>query len=259
MTKLKRTFMAAAMTVPLALAACGGDNGDGDETTAAGGQSTLPQGSEPASLDPADFTAEIDNPYWPMAPGSRWVYRETDAKGAEQRVEVTVTDKTRKIANGVMARVVHDVVTEDGEPVEVTDDWYAQDSEGNVWYLGEDTAEYENGKVASREGSFEAGVDGAQPGIIMPANPEPGQAYRQEFLEGEAEDRAEVIALGEAVTTPFGEFSETVKTEDVNPLDDPPAVENKFYARDVGPVLVVGVGGSAEGSREELVSYTAGS
>jgi hypothetical protein len=236
------------------ITACGGNDGDG----LSGGQSTLPQGSEPVSLDPADFTTEITNPYWPMRPGSKWVYNETDAKGAEQRVEVTVTDQTRKIANGVTARVVHDVVSEDGKPVEVTDDWYAQDSQGNVWYLGEDTAEYENGKVVSREGSFEAGVDGAQPGIAVPANPEPGLSYRQEYLAGEAEDRAEVLALGEPVSVPFGEFTDTLKTEDVNPLDDPPAVENKFYARDVGPVLVLGVSGSAEGSREELASYTPG-
>ena len=96
-----------------------------------------------------------------MTPGSRWVYRETDSEGANQRVVVTVTNKTKKIANGIEARVVRDVVTEDGEFVEVTDDWYAQDSAGNIWYLGEDTTEYENGKPASKSGSFEAGVDGA--------------------------------------------------------------------------------------------------
>ena len=110
----------------------------------------LPQGSEPVDLDPADFTTQIDNPYWPMTPGSRWVYRETDTEGAKQRVVVTVTRQTKRIANGVEARVVHDVVTENGEPVEVTDDWYAQDADGNIWYLGEDTTEYENGKPVDR-------------------------------------------------------------------------------------------------------------
>jgi hypothetical protein len=151
------------------------------------------------------------------------------------------------------------VVTEDGEPVEVTDDWYAQDADGNVWYLGEDTTEYENGKPVSKEGSFEAGADGAEAGIIMPADPEPGLAYRQEYYESEAEDRAEVLALDAAVKVPFGSFTDVLQTEDTNPLEDPPDVEHKFFARGVGPVQVIGVSGAAEGSREELLSYSRGS
>jgi hypothetical protein len=262
MTKLKKIGMAALMSVSLALAACGGgddDNGNTGGTTQASSQSTLPApGPEPVDLNPADFTTEITNPYWPMTPGDRWVYKETDAEGNVMRDVVTVTNDTKRIANGVQARVVRDIVSEDGEPLEVTDDWYAQDKDGNVWYLGEDTAEYENGKVVTREGSFEAGVDGAQPGVIMPANPTVGQSYRQEYYKGHAEDSAKIVALGEAVTVPFGEFTDTVKTEDLAPLDDPPAVENKFYVRDNGPVLTVGVSGSEAGSREELVSYTPG-
>jgi hypothetical protein len=212
----------------------------------------LPQGSEPVNLDPDEYTTEITNPYWPMRPGSRWVYRETD-KDEVKKVVVTVTDRTKRIANGIEARVVHDVVSQDGEPVEVTDDWYAQDSEGNVWYLGEDTAEYENGKIVSREGSFEAGVDGAQPGIAVPADPEVGLAYRQEYYAGEAEDKAKVLALDAQASVPFGSFEGVLQTEDVNPLDDPPQVEHKFYARDVGPVLVIGISGGS--GREELLSY----
>jgi hypothetical protein len=150
--------------------------------------------------------------------------------------------------------VVHDVVSQDGEPVEVTDDWYAQDSDGNVWYLGEDTAEYENGKVVSREGSFEAGVDGAQPGIAVPADPEVGLAYRQEYYAGQAEDKAKVLALDAQASVPFGSFEGALQTEDTNPLSDPPQVEHKFYARDVGPVLVIGISGGS--GREELLSYT---
>src|ERR671918_2946298 len=138
----------------LAIAGCGGDDG--------GTGSDLPQGSESVDLDSADFTTEIDNPYWPMTPGSEWVYRETDSEGTVQKVVVTVTERAKQIANGVEARVVRDVVTEDGVPTEVTDDWYAQDSEGNIWYLGEATTEYSNGKPKSTTGSFEAGVDGAQ-------------------------------------------------------------------------------------------------
>jgi hypothetical protein len=231
----------------VAVAACGG-NGNGGESSS----SSLPQGSEPVDLNPADFTTEIDNPYWPMAPGSRWVYRETDSEGTVQRVEVTVTNKTKQIANGVEARVVHDVVTEDGEPVEVTDDWYAQDSDGNIWYLGEDTAEYEKGKVVSRAGSFEAGADGAQPGIILPADPEVGTTYRQEYYAGEAEDEGEIFSLDEQAQVPFGRFADVVMTKDTNPLE-PKVLEYKFYARDVGPVLAVSVSGGSD--REELVSY----
>jgi len=138
----------------------------------------LPQGSDPVELTPADFVDTIDNPFWPMAVGNTWTYRETDAEGVEQRVEVTVTEDTKEIL-GVSATVVHDVVSEDGELVEDTLDWYAQDVTGNIWYLGEDTKEYEAGEVVSTEGSWTGGVDGAQPGIILPADPRVGMTYRR--------------------------------------------------------------------------------
>jgi hypothetical protein len=215
----------------------------------------LPQGGERVRLDPADFTTRITNPWWPMRPGSRWVYRETAPDGTRQRVVVTVRAKTKRIANGVTARVVRDVVTEDGEPVEVTDDWYAQDRCGNVWYLGEATTEYENGKPVSTKGSFEAGVDGAQAGVILPARPQPGMRYRQEYYVGHAEDRAEVMSLREQVEVPYGHFrrGRVLMTRDLNPLE-PKVLEYKFYARGVGMVLAVGVSGSDD--REELVRYT---
>jgi hypothetical protein len=133
----------------------------------------LPQGDDPVALDPADFVAEVDNPYWPMAPGTRLVYRESDPRGNAQEVVVTVTDRTKEIL-GIDATVVHDVVREHGELVENTFDWYAQDVCGNVWYLGEKTKEYENGEVVSTAGSWEAGVDGAMAGVIMPADPQVG-------------------------------------------------------------------------------------
>lgn len=248
----------------LAVVACGGS--DGDSTTTAsepnGGETSvsdhgLPQGSEPANLDPAEFTTEIDNPYFPLTPGSRWVYRETDTTGAEERVVVKVLDKTKTIANGVEARVVRDTLTENGEPLEVTDDWYAQDSAGNVWYLGEDTAEYRNGKVSSRAGSFEAGVDGAEAGIALPANPEPGMSYRQEYYKGEAEDEGAVVTVGEEqVEVPFGSFDRNVlMTRDLVPAE-PKVQELKFYAPGVGQVLSVHTDGA--GGRAELVSYEPG-
>jgi hypothetical protein len=217
---------------------------------------TLPQGSEPVNLNPAEFTTQITNPYWPMTPGSRWVYREID--GSERlRVEVKVTHRTNQIANGIEARVVRDVVTHKGQPVEVTDDWYAQDSAGNVWYLGEDTAEYKHGKVVSHAGSFEAGVDGAQPGIIMPANPVDGMTYRQEYYAGHAEDKAEVLSLDEQVEVKFGHFpqGQVLMTKDINPLE-PRVLEHKFYAKGVGPVLTLDVSGAS--GREELLRYHQG-
>jgi hypothetical protein len=246
MRKMKGIGAIGALVVALTVTACGGDDGDSG--------SSLPQGSEPVDLNPDDFTTNIDNPYWPMEPGSRWVYTETDEDG-KHRIVVTVTDKTKQIANGIEARVVRDVVS-NGEPIEITDDWYAQDSDGNVWYMGEKTAEYENGKLVTRAGSFEAGVDGAQPGIIMPANPEPGQTYRQEYREGKAEDEGEVLALNRQAEVPAGHYPDTVMINDLNPLE-PKVSELKFYAKGVGPVLAVSVSGEA-GDREELLSYTKG-
>jgi hypothetical protein len=254
----------AALVAAAGLAACGGGENGGpvgpnaaQDAEPVASTSTLPQGSEPVNLDPAEFTTEIDNPYWPMSPGSRWVYRETDTTGAEERVVVEVTDKTKTIANGVEARVVRDTVTENGEPVEVTDDWYAQDTDGNIWYLGEDTTEYVNGKPSTTAGSFEAGVDGAQAGIAIPADPQPGMSYRQEYYKGEAEDEGAIVTVGEEqVQIPFGFFDTGVlMTRDLVPTE-PKVQELKFYAPDVGPVLTVHTDGA--GGRGELVSYEPG-
>jgi hypothetical protein len=233
-----------------ATAACGG--GDSASTppqagnTASGAprSSTLPQGSEPFELEPANFKAGIDNPYWPMAHGSHWVYRETDAEGAVARVEVTVTTKTKTIM-GIDATVVHDRVTEDGEVKEDTFDWYAQDEDGNVWYLGEDTTEYENGKVKTTEGSWEAGVDGALGGIIIPAKPKPGLTYREEYYAGHAEDGAEIVSLNAVAEVPYGTYEHVLQTRNFSPLE-PNLVEEKFYARGVGPVLEVTVSGGSD-------------
>ncbi|MGH3091681.1 MAG: hypothetical protein ACRDOG_05040 [Gaiellaceae bacterium] len=253
---------AVTLTIVAILAsavACGSGSDEQAHETASGatareasGAPRLPQGSEPVGLDPADFTNEIDNPYWPMRPGARWVYRETDAEGAELRVEVTVTGHTREIL-GIDATVVHDVVTEDGQLKEDTYDWYAQDKWGNVWYMGEDTKEYEGGKVSSTEGSWEAGVDGAQAGIIVPSHPEPGMAYRQEHYEGHAEDRAEVLSVDEQATVPYGSFDHVLMTRDYNLLE-PMLLEHKFYAKGLGPVLAMTVAGGAD--HEELLRFT---
>ncbi len=234
------TFVLTA-TVVVLLVACSGSEGD-----------SLPQGADPVELDPADFTTEIDNPYWPMRPGARWIYRETGPDGAEQRVVVAVTNETREVM-GIEARVVHDSVTEGGALVEDTFDWYAQDADGNVWYLGEDTKEYEDGEVVTTAGSWEAGSDGALPGVIVPAEPEVGMTYRQEHYAGEAEDAAEVLSLSERAEVPYGSFTDVLLTKDFTPLE-PKVLEYKLYAPGVGPVLVLGVSGGAD--REELLQLT---
>ena len=256
-----RKKIASALSVfaaGLAVAACGG-GGEGNSNAAAGKSresGALPRGSEPVDLKPADFTTKIDNPYWPMSPGSRWVYSEGDSEGTSQKVVVEVTNKTKTIANGIEARVIRDTVSEKGVPVEITDDWYAQDTAGNIWYLGEDTAEYENGKVSSRAGSFEAGVGGAQAGIALPGDPRPEMSYRQEYDKGNAEDEGAVITVGEEqVQVPTGFYTDVVMTRDLVPTE-PKVQELKFYAPGVGPVLSVHTDGN--GGRAELISFTAG-
>jgi hypothetical protein len=204
---------------------------------------SLPKGAEEVKLDPEDFTTNIDNVYWTMRPGSSWVYREGKA-----RVEVTVTDQTKEIV-GIEARVVHDVLTEDGEIKEDTFDWYAQDESGNIWYLGESTKEFEDGKV-STEGSWEAGVDGAQPGVLLPGKPKVGLSYRQEYYRGQAEDAAEVLSVDARARVPVGSFQQLLQTKEYTPLE-PNVVEHKFYAKGVGPILAVTVSGGS--GREELV------
>ena len=213
--------------------------------------SSLPMSDEPVSLDPAEFTTEIDNPYWPMEPGTRWSYTELDPEGGEITVDVTVTSTTKSIANGVEARVVRDTVRRDGEIIEDTFDWYAQDADGAIWYLGEDTAEFENGEIVSRDGSFEAGVDGALPGIAVPADPQAGMTYRQEYYAGEAEDNGAVLSVDELVEVAYGRFEGALLTRDTNALE-PDVAELKLYAPGVGPVLTLDVAGGS--GREELVS-----
>jgi hypothetical protein len=257
---MRRPAFALTITLLVALtAACGG----GDKATSsqpAGGTSSgaaassLPVGGKPFQIDPAEFTTEIDNPYWPMKPGSRWIYRETDAEGAVRRVVVTVTDKTKKIM-GIEARVVHDQVTEDGEVSEDTFDWYAQDSEGNLWYLGEDTTEYENGKPKTKEGSWEAGVDGALAGIILPAHPEVGMTYREEYYKGHAEDGARIISTDALAKVPFGKFDHGLQTRNFSGIE-PDVIEEKIYGEGVGILLEITVSGGSD--RTELLSYEEG-
>ncbi len=213
---------------------------------------TLPQGGDPANLDPANFVDRIDNPYLPWTVGAQWAYRESDPKGNAVKVTVTVTTRTRQIL-GIAATVVHDSVTDHGEMVENTFDWYGQDVCGNVWYLGENTKEYEKGVVVSTAGSWEAGVNGAEAGVIMPADPQVGQAYRQEYLAGEAEDNAAILSLDEQAEVPFGHFDGAILIKEFTPVT-PDALEYKLYAKGIGEVMAIAVSGGDD--REDLLSYT---
>ena len=235
----------------VAVIAAGAEPGTPGAPTPASG---FPRGSDPVDLDPADFSADIDNERWPMTVGSRWVYRVTDSSdGSRLHQVIEVTPATKMIADGIEARVVSDVVTDHGRPVEVTRDWYAQDSDENVWYFGEHTIEFKHGKPVDN-GSWEAGVGGALPGIALPAKPELGMTYREEYSEGEAEDQSRVLALDEQAEVPAGHYKDVLMTEDFSPIE-PDVSELKFYAEGSGQaVLAVDVSGGTD--REELVRYT---
>jgi len=266
----RRRLAAAGCVIGLALASCGDDDGGaatGDTTsdttsdttgdTAAAAEPVIDPGDggeyDP-TLDPATVADRIDNPYSPFLPGARWVYEGTSSDG-EERIEVMVLDERRSVM-GIDAVVVRDTVSVDGELIEDTSDWYTQDADGNVWYLGEETAEYEGGEVVSTEGSWEAGVDGALPGVVMWADPRAGQAYRQEYYRGEAEDLAEVLSVGQRITVSERSYDDVVVIREWNPLE-PDVVEEKSFAPGVGTVLEqMTVGGDEQVA---LVEYVPGS
>jgi hypothetical protein len=208
-------------------------------------------GYEPA-LDPADFSTVIDNPYFPLPVGRTLVYRGIK-DGQTQEDRVTVTNQAKVVAEGITARVVTDVATHDGNLLEKTSDWYAQDDHGNVWYVGEDTAAYlPNGKVDT-SGSWEAGVHDAEPGLIMEADPQIPDAYRQEFLTGQAEDTAWTVDRGGTLTVPAGTYKNTLTSLEATRLE-PGAYDRKVYAPGIGIALEQALTGATEYAK--LVSVT---
>ncbi len=208
----------------------------------------------PPPMPPAsDFVAQVDNKYFPLVPGTTYRYQGTeDDLPAVDKVAVTSMTKT---ILGVQATVVLDRVTVNGEPSEKTFDWYAQDKNGNVWYLGEDAFDYVDGRWVKAPDSWEAGVDGAQAGIIMEANPQVGDVYRQEYYPGHAEDVAEVLSLDATIAVPYGSFDHVLQTKEWTPLEHG-VVDNKYYAAGVGEVAEYTVKGGTDFL--ELVSVTVG-
>lgn len=172
----------------------------------------------------------IDNKYFPLKPGTTFIYQGTK-EGERAKDTFTVTDRTKDV-DGITARVIRDNAYENGKLSEFTDDWFAQDDDGNVWYMGEFTTEVDTG---SHEGSWEAGVNGGKPGIFMEANPEVGDTYQQEFSKGIAEDRAEIVSMTDSVCVPYGCFQNVLETKETTPIE-PGVEEHKFFAPGVGDI-----------------------
>jgi hypothetical protein len=202
-----------------------------------------PGSATAAGVDPTQFVAVVDNPYYPLPPGSTLVYRGV-RDGASQVDRVHVTDRTKTV-EGVDTVVVLDIAKHGGDVIERTYDFFAQDVDGNVWYFGENTKEYRNGTVISTEGSWEAGVDGGVAGIIMEADPQVADGYRQEFYAGHAEDQAWILSLHTTLDVPYGRLHEVTRTMEWSPLE-PKVIDQKYYAPGIGIVYEVSVAGGQE-------------
>lgn len=201
-----------------------------------------------SQIDPKNFTSIVNNPYFTLVPGTKFTYQGKVSNGTERGEFYVTSDK--KIVMGVETVVVWDRIWLNGDLIEDTHDWFAQDKEGNVWYFGEDTTELEKGKILNHNGAWEAGVNGAKPGIIMKANPRVGDSYREEFFTGVAEDQADVVSVTESVTVPFGSFMNCLKTKNYTALE-PNAVEHKYYCKETGNATLET---NEDNERVELIS-----
>jgi hypothetical protein len=233
--RTRRALITTAAVAAALAAACGGSRG----------------ATHAPHVDPATFSTDITNPYWPLKPGAVFVYEGTK-DGKPQRDVVTVTHDTRMVM-GVRTVVVHDVVSIDGKLAEDTFDWYAQAADGSVWYFGEDSSEIATNGKRNKTGSWEAGVDGAEPGVIMPAHPVPGRTYRQEYKRGEAEDQATILRQGERASVPAGAYDNVLVTKEFTRLE-PDVLEHKAYAPGVGLITEDAIRGDNE--HMQLVSVT---
>ena len=251
-------IMLIAGTLALAVSAC---SKTGTSVTASPSQavahgtsvSASPSGYHPA-IDPSNFQGVVDNPWFPLKPGSRYVY--TGVKDGKTARDVYVVTSGTKLIEGVPCVIVSDKLYLSGNLEEKTSDYYTQDRQGNVWYFGEDTEELDkNGKVTSREGSWLSGQDGSQPGIFMEANPVVGHSFRQEYYAGHAEDQFQAVSLASAIKVPYGSFTSALLTKEWTTLE-PGVIDHKYYVKGIGEVAELTAKGPVE--RAVLVSYTAG-
>ena len=248
-----RRALVLAGAAALVAAALGGV-GQVGASPASQGSRTIKSGAGPGwpkRLHPGDFVARVDNRWFPLKPGSKWHYRGVDADG--RFTDNTHATHRTKTIEGVRTTVVHDVVLRHRNPREVTNDFYAQDRHGNIWYFGENTKELDrHGHVTSREGSFKAGRDGARPGVLFAGHPRVGTTARQEFYKGHAEDHFKVLDRSARVSVPYVSSRHAVKTKEWTPLE-PGILEHKYYVRGVGDVKEVTVKGPKE--RLRLISF----
>jgi hypothetical protein len=241
-----------ALAAMLAVLVTGCNSSGGSPSSTSGAALAPTKGHYSATIDLADFAGPINDPYLPLRPGTRFRYRGVGDDGKTPELNtVAVTHRTKRIM-GVDAVVVLDQVFSAGKPQERTFDWYAQDKQGNVWYFGEDSSNYEHGRWVRDDGSWEAGVGNGKPGIIMLADPQPGDAYRQEYSPGHAVDQARVLGSGGPVKVPFRSFAQTLATREYSSIDN--QFERKYYARGVGVIKEQAL--TARKERSELVGVT---
>jgi len=249
----------AAVAVLATIAAGCGSSGDGSSSTSTASPTSASDlapihGTYSPKIDPSNFVATIDNRYFPLKPGTGFHYEGVAENGkTPQTDDMYVTHQTKQIL-GVTSTVVRDIVSSHGRPIERTFDWYAQDKGGNVWYMGEDTRELDHGRFVKQSDSWEGGVNGAEPGIIMPGDPKPGDAYRQEYYPAHALDQARVLGSGGPIQVRYGSYKDTLATVETAPKLDPGVAERKYYVPGVGDVKEHTVSGNHE--QIQLVSIT---